>query len=332
MTHAPIVMQALWRTRGTYFWSLFRRKAGIRAYYEPLHAGLASNTDEKWANDFNYGGMRCLRHPRVDGHYFREYPLLPEGGVAGFDRSMSFGNFMLSEKDEDPALASYLASLVDYATQHGQQAFFKFVRGGLRAAYIRRVLGGTQIYLNRPPSEIQKSFSSFGPTSYFAATLAYLVIRYADRPFCAAALEFLRGLGPFDDAGMRDWIGDDPVAAQRIAARLTPIQSELLVATFWLAYLLEGLAIADVVIDTERLGCDAEHRTSVGVRLVALQDQNVFADYQSSPCADDLLRYAPALRVIVAADDRLNALSHAIPPWAVDSLGDASRRLLDAIL
>lgn len=332
MTHPPIVMQALWRTRGTYFWSVFRKRSGIRAYYEPLHAGLATNTDEKWANDFQYGGMRRLRHPKVDGHYFREYPLRPEGGVALFDRSISFGKFMLSEQDEDPALATYLASLVDYAAQHGQQAFFKFVRGGLRAAYIRRVIGGTQIYLNRPPSEIQKSFASFGPTSYFTATLVYLVICYAKRPFCAVALEFLRALGPFDDAAIRGRTGDDPVATQGIAIRLNLIQFELLVAMFWLAYLLEGLTIADVVIDTERLGCDADHRKSVAGRLAALQDQNAFADYQSSPCADDFIRYAPALRVVIAADDRLSALSHAIPPRAVDSLGDASRRLLDAIL
>ena len=101
MAQPPIVMQALWRTRGTYFWSLFRKRQGIRAYYEPLHAGLASNTDQKWTSDFQYGGVRCLRHPKVDGHYFREYPLRPEGGVALFDPSMSFGKFMLSEQDEE---------------------------------------------------------------------------------------------------------------------------------------------------------------------------------------------------------------------------------------
>lgn len=110
MVQPPIVMQALWRTRGTYFWSLFRKQEGIGAYYEPLHEGLASNTDQKWARDFQYGGLRYLRHPRVDGHYFREYPLCPEGGVALFDASMSFGKFMLSEHDEDPVLANYLRS------------------------------------------------------------------------------------------------------------------------------------------------------------------------------------------------------------------------------
>lgn len=45
--------------------------------------------------------------------------------------------------------------------------------------------------------------------------------------------------------------------ARALPASLNERQAAVLVATFRLAYLLEGLAVANCVIDTERLACDA---------------------------------------------------------------------------
>lgn len=330
--HPPLVMQTFWRTRGTYFWSLFRQQEGIRAYYEPLHEDLAIRTDQQWSLDFLHGGIRALRHPKVESHYFSEYPIRPEGGVALFHRALAFDNFMLTERDDCPALAAYLHSLVDHAAQHGERAFFKFTRGGLRAGYIRRTIGGVHFFLNRPPSEIHESFRSYGPSSYFTAVVVYLAVRYADRVFCAAALEILRALGPFDEGPLRARLREGPVAAEPVAAQLTRTQSEMLVATFWLAYLLEGLAAADIVIDTERLGCDAECCRSTGALLAVFLNRDPLASYRGGACADDFMRYAPLLRAIVAADGRLRALAGSLLQPSVAALGNASRRLLEAAL
>jgi hypothetical protein len=332
VTQSPIVMQTLWRTRGTYFWSLFRKNPAIRAYNEPLHEGLAARTDRQWALDFTCGGIRSLRHPKVQSHYFTEFPLRPEGGVALFNPAGAFDNFMPTDAEDDPTLAAYLRSLVEHAERHGQQAFFKFVRGGLRARQIRRAIGGTQVYLNRPLGEIEKSFRSFGPASYFTAAVAYLAIRYADRPFCGILLQLLQVLGPFDDASIRSRLSDDPTVARPVSSRLNQTQITLLVATFWLAYLLEGLAIADLVIDTERLGADARHRQSIAAQLPAIENEVAFENYHRSSPPDALLQFAPVLRVILDADERLSALARAVPPPAVDSLGETSRRFLDAVL
>jgi hypothetical protein len=153
MSSPPIVMQTLWRTRGTYFWSLFRKNPRIRAFDEPLHEGLANKTDQQWFFDFKFGSRRTLRHPTVDRHYFAEYPMRPQGGVPLFNRSLSFDRFIQDETDEDACLADYLRSLVRFATTQDQQAYFRFTRGGLRAALIQRILGGTQIYsIGRRPS------------------------------------------------------------------------------------------------------------------------------------------------------------------------------------
>ena len=332
MEQAPIVIQTLWRTRSTYFWSLFRKNPRIRAYNEPLHEGLADKTDQQWHLEFKYGGTRTLRHPEVKSHYFKEYPLRAAGGVPLFTASMSYGNFLLGDEDEDPALETYLKSLVGYAAQHGQQACFKFTRGGLRAGFIQRKLGGAQIYLNRPPAEIKKSFASFGAVSYFAAALTYLVIRYRERAFCGAAIAMLRALGPFDDAALRGGPDHGPAAAEPISARLNERQTAILVGTFWLAYLLEGLAIADCVIDTERLGCDEKYREAIDLQLAQSLGRNAFADYRASACADDYVAHAPALRHLLSADKRLRSLARAIPARSLDSLGDATRRLLDAVI
>lgn len=332
MNQPPIVLHALWRAKGTYFWSLFRKDIRFRAYYEPLHEALAKKSAEQWRLEFKTGAPRVLRHPRLDAHYASEYPLNTGRGLPRFEPAMSYGNFFLRAEDEDKDLEAYLRSLVDHAALFGQRSFFKFARGGLRAGFVRRVLGGAHIYVNRPPSEIHASYRSFGSSSYFTAALTHLVIRYADRPLCAATIECMRACGAFDDSGLRERLGDDVTMAHPVSNALTDSQSAILIASFWLAYLLEGLAVADIAIDTERLGADERYRSGIGAALADSLGHDAFADYRAAPCRDDFTAYAQPLRRILAADERLRSLAAAAPAHALESLGDASRRLLDAIL
>jgi hypothetical protein len=332
MNQPPIVLHALWRARGTYFWSLFRKDIRFRAYYEPLHEALVEKPVDRWQLEFKTGAPRVLRHPSLDAHYASEYPLSTDRGLPHFKPTMSYGNFFLRAEDEDQDLEAYLRWLIDYAALFGQRSFFKITRGGLRAGFIRRVLGGAHIYVNRPPSELHASYRSFGSSSYFTATLTYLLIRYADRPLCGATIECMRAFGAFDDAGLRDRFSGGLTIAYPISNALTDSQSAILTASFWLAYLLEGLAVADVTIDTERLGADEKYRSAIGAVLVPSLGRDAFADYRATPCRDDFTAYAQPLRRILAADKRLGSLAAEAPARALDSLGDASRRLLDAVL
>ncbi len=332
MSSPPIVMQTLWRTRGTYFWSLFRKNPRIRAFDEPLHEGLANKTDQQWFFDFKFGSRRTLRHPTVDRHYFSEYPIRPQGGVPLFKPSLSFDGFIADETDEDSSLADYLRSLVRFAAAQDQQAYFRFTRGGLRAALIQRILGGTQIYLNRPPSELLASYRSFGPRSYFSAALTYLVVRYSNHPFCASAAYVLKSLGPFDCAALEPNLGVEEAVARALATPLNERQVAILVSAFWLAYLLEGLAVADCAIDTERLACDAAYRDAINDRLIESLGPNAFADFQARPRPINSNLDAAALKGIFNSDGRLIILATKLKPSAFEGLGDASRRLLDSVL
>lgn len=331
MADPPIVMQTLWRTRGTYFWSLFRKNPRVRAFDEPLHEGLATRTEQQWVCDFKYGGVRALRHPTVDRHYFAEYPLKAEGGVPLFKPSFSFGGFFQDEEGEDPSLAAYLRSLVEIAAEHDQRAFFRFTRGGLRASLIQRVLGGVQIYLNRPPFELFTSYWSFGPQGYFVAVLTYLVICYSDHPFCASVTDVLKSLGRFEPGAVETALGIELAVARALPAPLNERQVAFLVASFWLAYLLEGLTLADCVIDTERLASDPAYRRAVNDRLVESLGPNAFSEFQARPPID-VKWNAAALSESLRADRRLFSLANRLKPDAVDALGDASRRLLDQVL
>ena len=90
--------------------------------------------------------------------------------------------------------------------------------------------------------------------------------------------------------------------------------------------------MADCVIDTERLGGDEKYRESIGLQLADSLGPNAFADYRASACPDDFVTHAPAMRHILSADKRLRSLVKAIPSHSFDALGDASRRLLDAVI
>ena len=83
--------------------------------------------------------------------------------------------------------------------------------------------------------------------------------------------------------------------AQPVSETLSESQSAILTASFWLAYLLEGLAVADFTIDTERLGADAKYRCEIGDALVDSLGRDAFADYRATPCRDDFVAYARPL-------------------------------------
>ncbi len=119
--------------------------------------------------------------------------------------------------------------------------------------------------------------------------------------------------------------------ARALPASLNERQAAVLVATFRLAYLLEGLAVANCVIDTERLACDAAYCDGINDRLIESLGPNAFTDFQAQPRPIDAKLSAAELREILRSDLRLPALANILKP-VFEALGGASRRLLDSVL
>ena len=310
MDQAHVVIQTLWRSRGTYFWSKLRNDIRNRAYYEPLHEELVSRPPEVWRRNFSSGVTRILRHPQLDRHYAAEYPLLKDGGLSHFEPRFPFGNFVLSAQDRDDALESYLKGLVAYAGAFGQRACFKFTRGGLRAGFLRRVLGGRHLYVNRPPAEIVASCQSFGAANYFLGAMLQILQHNADDEFCAAVADALTA----SPSGV-----------------LNARQVNLLIAAFWWAYLVEGLASADTVIDTERLGTDAAYRREMSERTQDIFGPGALDDFRATPAPHLADETIAALQALARRCDRLARQAASIPPGAFSALGEASRRVVESL-
>jgi len=326
-----IVLQTFWRSQGTYFWSKLRNDIRNRAYYEPLHEELITKTPETWEKLHRSGITRILRHPDLDRHYATEYPLRQCGGMRNFTSRLCYDRFLLAAEDEDEGLERYLLGLVSYAEAFGQRACFKFVRGGLRAGFIRRVLGGQHIYINRSPAGIAASHGSFGRANYFARTLMEILAKNTENAFCAGVIEGVRQHGQLEASSLRRIAQGEGQMAEAVTIDLNLQQRDLLTTAFWLAYLLEGLAACDLVIDTERLEANEVYRRQIGAKTQSLFEAGGFKDFRPSRQSCD---YAPpaALRQVVGVSERLQALARSIPGDAISSLGEGSRRVLDAVL
>ena len=204
------------------------------------------------------------------------------------------------------------------------------MRGGGRAGFLRRVLGGRHVFINRPPSEVVGSFASFGEASYFLAALVHILARNRTHPIADAIRRRLAALGPYDDAPLADLGMEGLIAAREIAAGLNRSQTALLATAFWLVYLLEGLAAADLVIDTERLAGSESHRAEMTPVLAPLFGPRVLQDFKAP--RHNAVPAAPAaeLRALLADCPRLRELAEALPPERLAALGDESRALVEA--
>ena len=249
----------------------------------------------------------------------------------GSDRR-PFGMSRDAADDAHEELEQYLKGLISYAEMFGQRACFKFVRGGLRASFLRRILGGRHIYINRPPAEIVASHCSFGPANYFTRTLVEILATNAGVPFCAGAIEGLRTHGPLDAASMKQIAGGDSGMAETVAMGLNVRQRHLLTIAFWLAYLLEGLAACDLVIDTERLSESEDYRCEMTATTQSLFDASGFRDFRPTNRKCELDAPLATIAEIVGASERLQGLARSLGGEAIASLGEGSRRILESVL
>ena len=130
---------------------------------------------------------------------------------------------------------------------------------------------------------------------------------------------------------MRRIANGESQIAEAIATEFNLQQRNFLTTAFWLAYLLEGLAACDLVIDTERMEVSEDYRCEIASTTQGLFEAERFKDFRRSRLTCD---YAPpaAIREIVGASARLQRLARSLKSDAVQSLGEDSRRVLDVAL
>ena len=300
--HAPIFIQAMWRTGSTYLWKKFREQPKYRAYYEPLHHLLVKSRAENEA-EHSAALVASLRHPSVERFYFAELPFTVSEGVAFFEKPLSYERYCLEETEEDPALHRYISYLIEFASLHGQTAVLQFNRGLLRSGWLTRNFQPINILVLRRPANVWKSFLSFDSHSF--TTLLTMVVGQNQH---RAPLKYLpRWVEIPYQSGMR--FEEDFAFYQPIAAALEPE----LYPVFFDFYLLSTLhcaRYADCILDLDEISTNPRARRAATERL---RDLGIRMDLEDC----NLPRYALSdqeQRAWVAQEEyALTFLPHLLP-------------------
>jgi hypothetical protein len=132
-------------------WDCFRKLSGVTAYCEVFNEALASLKKSE-VNATSHSSW-FSNHP-VGAPYFQEFtPLITDpGGVAGYDRTMSFGRFIPEDGihgDISKGEKEYLASLIAHADELGTIPVLSCTRTLGRLPALKRALPGLHILIYR---------------------------------------------------------------------------------------------------------------------------------------------------------------------------------------
>ena len=134
MSTAPVLIQTMWRTGGTYRAFLLRETNHVSPFYEPLHEDFSRHPRSSWERWASNGMQRELGHPDAAFHYLTDFPADAEGMVPCHQETFAWQPFILAPDEPAPALAAYPTELVRAAPR---RPLFKFCRarlvGGLLA-------------------------------------------------------------------------------------------------------------------------------------------------------------------------------------------------------
>jgi len=243
MTAAPVLIQTMWRTGGTYLTFRLRESNPVSLFYEPLHEDFSRHPRSRWESWAAKGMQRELGHPEAAFHYLTDYPVDAEGMVPGHRESFAWQPFVLAPDEPAPELAAYLTALVRTAPR---RPLFKFCRATLRNGWVEALLGGTTLYLLRDPAEMIAAYQARG--DYFFSGLLRIVLLNAEAPPLAPAAALLDarypGLADLDAAALRDTALCQAIAmADRIA----------LAAHLWLLSLAAHCRPGVLVVDAADL-------------------------------------------------------------------------------
>jgi hypothetical protein len=327
-SYDAVFVHSGWRSAGTWFWSEFRLRRDVMAFYEPLHELL---------RDIKLEGIRHASSSDWDSHhpegppYFEEFSsLVQRRGVARYHRSFAFDRFFLAEDQRDPRLEAYISSLVKLAHSSEKLPVLKFARSQGRVAWMRANFPNALhlVVLRDPVAQWNSAWrqAKSGNTYFLAAPLAILA-RHAGEPTVA---QFTKRLG-LSLRGLRRRSFERTLEQcdrhVRSSSTATLYRSYL---AFWLMSACKSVPYADATIDAGLLVESPVYRKSIQEMLLASVGFTVdFASArasQSTESGDDL----PISEIRGAHADALPALSATIGGGAADNAAETIARKLCA--
>lgn len=266
----PIFIHAMWRTGSTYVWKKFRDQPQYRAYYEPLNELLARPRESFLASASSKAAEK-LRHPALKNFYFTEFPFTPGGGVAFFEKPLSYERYSLEPDAEDEPLYRYINNLLAHAGLHGQTPVLQFNRSVLRAGWLDRNFSPVNILVLRQPTQMWKSMLSFEDHSFTGALCILLGQNRFRPPLChfPSWIDLPYRAGPTIDDDHRAYTE----CRVQYEARLYPLFFD-----FSVAATLHSVRYADCVLDMDELAANPAAREAASHRLKELGVAIDFAD------------------------------------------------------
>lgn len=250
-----IFIHTLWRTSSTWWWAQFRNNPAFMSFYEPFHENLLTRTHAQCVHSHtSKPKAQIFRHPEMQEHYFREFPLREGGGVDGFEERFALDSFIRMPGCDDKAMATYVQSLLNCAEQNNKVAVFKLSRSALRGGWMKNIFGGIHAYLVREPAAMFESSLSFtrkdalsgGPGNYFLACPVMIVSQNSGDPlFRGMAGHF--GLKPFQASTFSEEIRHFGKVTESLN-----VQAHRDISAFlWTIGLAHASRYADLVIDAD---------------------------------------------------------------------------------
>ncbi len=322
----PVFVHSGWRCSSTYIWSRFRALAGVRAYYEPWHEHLETMTHEIIARETPEHTR--LRHPGGDRPYLAEFSdlITAEGGVAGYHERFALDGYRLAAEQEDPQQQAYVAGLVDHAQAQGEVPVLACCRTLGKIEWLRRRFGGFHIVLIRDPLQQWLSFYSLRkrprPT-YFEICQYVLMAEFAEA-------DSLRGDLKVPDSRGHGFAGRLAAVRRRLKRAPAKVSFAAFLSIYILSY-LQALPEADLVIDVDRLGRDADYRAAVSQAIEAGCGLSLdFSDCRTPEPRETAppVRYRQMSRRVVERLDTRGAL--AAPGATALLFGKLARAMVDA--
>lgn len=258
MNAAPVLIQTMWRTGGTYLAFRLRETNPVSLFYEPLHEDFSRHPRSLWERWASKGMQRDLGHPEAAFHYLTDFPTDAAGMVPGHRESFAWQPFILAPGEAAPDIAHYLTELVRTAPR---RPLFKFCRATLRSHWVETLLGGSTIYLLRDPAEMIAAYHARG--DYFFSGLLRILLLNAEAAALAPAAALLAARYPalavLDDAALRD---------NALCHAITMDDRVALAAHLWLLSLAAHCRPGVLVIDAADLATEAvQHAVAAATGL-----------------------------------------------------------------
>jgi len=252
-TPESIFIHSLFRAGSTYLFKVFRRGAGYWCYQEPLHEWpLLCKEDKERLLETSQETATLLRHPHLDRPYFFELYEVADACLPHLQKKYIYDGYFC-EEGEDTGLPFFRALIAAAKARPVIQE----CRTSMRIKALKEALGGVHLFLWRNPWDQWWSYKVDG---YFDRT-SQLFINGECIPEVIARLRREIVFSEFenDDLGKQFiWFMNH---------RLAPEENYLLFYTLWILALQHGVKNADILINIDRLSCDAKYRQQVADML-----------------------------------------------------------------